>query len=110
MSCFWFERSVQCWDDGEEDDIRLCELLRAPGAQTTSNLNAGLHGAVLGQGWLFRESKEVRKLTTDELVGVCEWGSLSAMFKPTANNRQSGPKNPSTGGFIKLYQHRPCFE
>jgi hypothetical protein len=37
-------RIVQCWDDGVEDDIRLCALLRSLGAKATFNLNAGLHG------------------------------------------------------------------
>lgn len=63
---------VQCWDDGVEDDIRLCELLRSVGAQATFNLNAGLHGATRGEAWLFRGSKEVRKLAKNELAAVYE--------------------------------------
>lgn len=63
---------VQCWDDGVENDIRLCELLRSVGAQATFNLNAGLHGAIRGGSRLFRGEKEVRKLAKNELVGVYE--------------------------------------
>lgn len=63
---------VQCWDDGVEDDIRLCELLRSAGAQATFNLNAGLHGSKRGSGWVFREVKEVRKLAKQELTAVYE--------------------------------------
>ncbi len=61
---------VQCWNDGVEDDIRLCELLRSVGAQAPFNLNAGLHGTNRGGSWLFRGEKEVRKLAKNELVGV----------------------------------------
>ena len=63
---------VQCWDDGVEDDIRLCELLRSFGAQATFNLNTGLHGTDRGSAWLFRGEKEVRKLAKSELVSVYE--------------------------------------
>ncbi len=63
---------VQCWDDGVEDDIRLCELLRSIGAQATFNLNAGLHGAVRGPAWQFKGIKDVRKLAIDELPQVYE--------------------------------------
>jgi len=63
---------VQCWDDGVEDDIRLCELLRSVGAPATFNLNAGLHEEKRGGSWLFRGEKEVRKLAKKELTGVYE--------------------------------------
>lgn len=63
---------VQCWDDGVEDDIRLCELLRSVGAQATFNLNAELHGTNRGAGWLFCGVKEVRKLAKKELAAVYE--------------------------------------
>lgn len=38
-------RIVQCWDDGVEDDIRLCEILRKHGAKASFNLNPGMHGS-----------------------------------------------------------------
>lgn len=63
---------VQCWDDGVEDDIRLCELLRAHGAQATFNLNAGLHQSSPDTAWQFRGVKEVRRLPLGELAGTYE--------------------------------------
>ena len=78
---------VQCWDDGVEDDIRLCELLRSVGAQAAFNLNAGLHGATRGAAWLFREVKEVRKLAKNELVAVYEEFEIAnhALSHPSAD-------------------------
>jgi len=61
---------VQCWDDGGEDDIRLCGLLRSIGAPATFNLNAGLHGAVRGPAWRFRGIKEICRLAEGELPVV----------------------------------------
>ena len=63
---------VQCWDDGVEDDIRLCELLRSYGAQATFNLNAGLHDSSPRSPWQFRGIKEVRRLAIKELVKTYE--------------------------------------
>jgi hypothetical protein len=56
---------VQCWDDGVEDDIRLCELLRSMGATASFNLNAGLHSAVRGPAWRFQGINDVRRLAED---------------------------------------------
>ena len=33
-------RVVQCWDDGHENDIPLCDVLRRHGAKASFNLNA----------------------------------------------------------------------
>jgi len=63
---------VQCWDDGVEDDVRLCEMLREAGARATFNLNGGLHGRCRGEAWLYRGEKEVRRLARGELAGVYE--------------------------------------
>lgn len=63
---------VQCWDDGVEDDIRLCELLRSHGALATFNLNAGLHHSSADSAWQFRGIKEVRRLPLEELVPAYE--------------------------------------
>jgi peptidoglycan/xylan/chitin deacetylase (PgdA/CDA1 family) len=65
-------RIVQCWDDGVEDDIRLCSLLRSLGAKATFNLNAGLHGTKRGEPWRFRGCKDVRRLAKVELKDVYE--------------------------------------
>ena len=61
---------VQCWDDGVEDDIRLCEILRTHGAKASFNLNPGMHGARRGSPWFFQETKEVRRLARQELLEV----------------------------------------
>ncbi len=40
-----FEKSlrvVQCWDDGREQDLQLCDILRRQGATATFNLNASV--------------------------------------------------------------------
>jgi len=70
-------RIVQCWDDGVEDDIRLCELLREVGARASFNLNAGLHGARRGEVWRYRGVKDVRRLARSELAGVYEGFTLA---------------------------------
>jgi peptidoglycan/xylan/chitin deacetylase (PgdA/CDA1 family) len=65
-------RIVQCWDDGVEDDIRLCELLREKGARASFNINAGMHGRERGHRWVYQESKEVLRLARQELPSVYE--------------------------------------
>lgn len=61
-------RICQCWDDGNVDDIRLCELLRRHGATASFNLNAGLHREERYEGWKFKGVKPVWKLALGELV------------------------------------------
>lgn len=63
-------RIVQCWDDGVEDDIRLCELLREKGAKASFNLNAGLHAARRSGTWRYKGSKDVLRLAKSELLSV----------------------------------------
>ena len=63
-------RLVQCWDDGVEDDIRVCDILRAAKAKATFNLNAGSHRYGRMGEWVFRETKTVRKLALGELTRV----------------------------------------
>ena len=63
---------IQCWDDGVEDDIRLCELLRRHGAKASFNLNPGLHGKERGSSWRYKDCKDVRRLAKSELVAVYE--------------------------------------
>jgi len=61
---------VQCWDDGVEDDIRLCELLRAKGAKASFNLNPGLHYSQRGHSWRYNDCKDVLRLAKPELRTV----------------------------------------
>lgn len=61
---------VQCWDDGVEDDIRLCEMLREYGAKASFNLNPGLHSATRGAPWRHKDVKDVRRLALPELPAV----------------------------------------
>lgn len=65
-------RVVQCWDDGVEDDIRLCGILRRHGAKASFNLNPGLHGNVRGHTWVYENVKEVKRLARGELRDVYE--------------------------------------
>ena len=61
---------VQCWDDGVEDDIRLCELLRQKDAKASFNLNAGLHGVQRGSRWRYQDCKDVLRLAKSELLSA----------------------------------------
>lgn len=63
-------RLVQCWDDGVEDDIRVCDILRRHGARATFNLNAGLHGPQRGGRWRHKDVKDVQRLARPELPAV----------------------------------------
>jgi peptidoglycan/xylan/chitin deacetylase (PgdA/CDA1 family) len=61
---------VQCWDDGVEDDIRLCELLREKQAKASFNLNPGLHGPHRGFRHRYKDCKDVLLLAKPELRAV----------------------------------------
>jgi peptidoglycan-N-acetylglucosamine deacetylase len=61
---------VQCWDDGNVDDIRLIEILRQYGAKASFNLNFGLHSEERYLSWKYKDVKEVWKLARSELRGV----------------------------------------
>ncbi|MBT3194592.1 MAG: hypothetical protein HN341_18755, partial [Verrucomicrobia bacterium] len=37
-------RIMQCWDDGDVDDIRLVEILKKHGAKATFNICPGANG------------------------------------------------------------------
>ncbi len=63
---------VQCWDDGVDDDIRLCEILRKHGAKATFNLNPGLHGKTRSSPRRYKEAKDVARLARGELAAVYE--------------------------------------
>ncbi len=62
-------RLVQCWDDGVEDDARVCDILRAAGAKASFNLNAAAHRAKRFSTWKFGD-KIVRYLSVGELTKV----------------------------------------
>lgn len=68
---------VQCWDDGVVDDIRLVEILRKHDAKATFNLNPGLHSSVRGNGWRFRDCKDVLRMTLGELAEVYRGFSIA---------------------------------
>lgn len=65
-------RIMQCWDDGDVDDIRLVEILKRHGAKATFNINPG--------GWMsgrrlahrFRGEYPVYRLSLDEMPQVYE--------------------------------------
>ena len=78
---------VQCWDDGVEDDIRLCELLREKGAKASFNLNAGMHGAQRGCRWRYNDCKEVLRLAKPELRAVYDGFTIAnhSFSHPWAN-------------------------
>lgn len=61
---------VQCWDDGIEDDIRLCEILRTHQGKATFNLNPGLHGATRRNPFRYKDCKDVVRLARGELCSV----------------------------------------
>lgn len=61
---------VQCWDDGVEDDIHLCEILRAAGARATFNLNPGSHLTTRSNPWRYRDRKDVIHLARGELLST----------------------------------------
>lgn len=65
-------RIMQCWDDGDVDDIRLVEILKKHGAKATFNIMPG--------GWTlerrlahhFKGQYPVYRLTLDEMPHVYE--------------------------------------
>lgn len=64
---------VQCWDDGVEDDIRLCDMLRQHKARATFNLNPGRHPETReAKGWRYDNRKDVFLLTRSQLRSTYE--------------------------------------
>jgi peptidoglycan/xylan/chitin deacetylase (PgdA/CDA1 family) len=61
-------RIVQCWDDGNIEDIRLCEILRSAGARASFNLNAGLHGPQSNFSHRHNNERDVFRLAKSELI------------------------------------------
>jgi peptidoglycan-N-acetylglucosamine deacetylase len=62
-------RVVQCWDDGDVEDIRLTGILRRYGAKASFNLNIGKHRAKRHVAWVL-EGREIWKLALPELCSV----------------------------------------
>ncbi len=61
---------VQCWDDGNVDDIRLIEILNKYGAKASFNLNYDLHRHERYLSWNYQDVKPVWKLALPELCQV----------------------------------------
>jgi peptidoglycan/xylan/chitin deacetylase (PgdA/CDA1 family) len=63
-------RIMQCWDDGDVDDIRLVEILRKHGARATFNLNPGGSKSERRVAHRFKDEYAVYRLTLDEMPEV----------------------------------------
>jgi peptidoglycan-N-acetylglucosamine deacetylase len=62
-------RVMQCWDDGDVDDIRLIEILKRYKAKATFNINPGGWKSERRLGHV-RNGYEVWKLSLDEMKDV----------------------------------------
>lgn len=62
-------RVMQCWDDGDVDDIKLVEILKRHKAKATFNVNPGGWKSERRLGHL-RNGYEVWKLSLDEMKDV----------------------------------------
>lgn len=65
-------RVVQCWDDGVNDDIRVCDILRKHGAKASFNLNPTTHHEERRGGHNEKWGKTIQRLARDELRSVYE--------------------------------------
>jgi peptidoglycan/xylan/chitin deacetylase (PgdA/CDA1 family) len=63
-------RIMQCWDDGDVDDIRLVEILRKHGAKATFNINPGGWTSERRMAHRFKGEYSVYRLTLDEMPDV----------------------------------------
>jgi len=63
-------RIMQCWDDGDVDDIRLVEILRKHGARATFNINPGGWKSKRREAHRFKGEYQVYRLTLDEMPQV----------------------------------------
>ncbi|HAS83801.1 MAG TPA: hypothetical protein DCS43_14295 [Verrucomicrobia bacterium] len=63
-------RIMQCWDDGDVDDIRLVEILRKHGARATFNINPGGWKSKRREAHRFKGEYQVNRLTLDEMPQV----------------------------------------
>lgn len=65
-------RIMQCWDDGDVDDIRLVEILRKHGAKATFNLCPGGWKSERRLAHHYQGKYPVYRLTLDEMPQVYE--------------------------------------
>ncbi len=65
-------RIMQCWDDGDVDDIRLVEILKKHGARATFNINPGGFKSERRVAHRFRGEYDVYRLMLDEMRQVYE--------------------------------------
>ncbi len=65
-------RVMQCWDDGDVDDIRLVKILKKHGARATFNINPGGWKSERRMAHRFRDEYPVYRLTLDEMPQVYE--------------------------------------
>ncbi len=65
-------RIMQCWDDGDVDDIRLVEILRKHGAKATFNINPGGNKSERRVAHKFKGEYAVHRLMLDEMPQVYE--------------------------------------
>ena len=63
-------RIMQCWDDGDVDDIRLVEILKKHGARATFNINPGGYKSERRVAHKFKGEYAVHRLTLDEMPQV----------------------------------------
>lgn len=59
-------RIMQCWDDGDVDDIRLVGILRKHGARATFNINPGGWKSERRVAHRYKGEYTVYRLTLDE--------------------------------------------
>ena len=65
-------RIMQCWDDGDVDDIRLVGILKKHGAKATFNINPGGWKSERRIAHHFKGQYAVHRLTLDEMPQVYE--------------------------------------
>jgi peptidoglycan-N-acetylglucosamine deacetylase len=65
-------RVMQCWDDGDVDDIRLVRILRKHGARATFNINPGGWQSKRRMAHRFKGEYDVYRLTLEEMPQVYE--------------------------------------
>lgn len=63
-------RIMQCWDDGDVDDIRLVKILKKHGAKATFNINPCEQNSKRRIGHKFKGVYDVYKLALDEMPQV----------------------------------------
>lgn len=104
-------RVVQCWDDGNVDDIRLVGMLRECGAKASFNLNFSKHGSLRAAAWRYQGRKDVWTLARGELRETYE-GFLVANHTATHPHLTRIPRDDAIreirDGRDALEQHFGC--